>query len=89
STFPDGEHLTHVLAKDFITVHTCNTPTTSYEGRQGPTGFEYELMHRFADSLGVSLNLNASHHPDGVLPAVREQGDLGAAALPLMADTPG
>lgn len=89
STFPDGEHLTHVLAKDFITVHTRNTPTTYYEGRQGPTGFEYELMHRFADSLGVSLNLNASHHPDGVLPAVREQGDLGAAALPLMADTPG
>lgn len=89
STFPDGEHLTRVLAKDFITVHTRNTPTTYYEGRQGPTGFEYELMHRFADSLGVSLNLNASHHPDGVLPAVREQGDLGAAALPLMADTPG
>lgn len=89
STFPDGEHLTRVLAKDFITVHTRNTPTTYYEGRQGPTGFEYELMHRFAASLGVSLNLNASHHPDGVLPAVREQGDLGAAALPLMADTPG
>lgn len=89
STFPNGEHLTRVLAKDFITVHTRNTPTTYYEGRQGPTGFEYELMHRFADSLGVSLNLNASHHPDGVLPAVREQGDLGAAALPLMADTPG
>lgn len=89
STFPDGEHLTRVLAKDFFTVHTRNTPTTYYEGRQGPTGFEYELMHRFAASLGVSLNLNASHHPDGVLPAVREQGDLGAAALPLMADTPG
>ncbi|WP_218314314.1 membrane-bound lytic murein transglycosylase MltF [Halomonas sp. 18071143] len=89
STFPDGEHLARVLAKDFITVHTRNTPTTYYEGRQGPTGFEYELMHRFADALGVSLNLNASHHPDGVLPAVREQGDLGAASLPLMADTPG
>lgn len=89
SWVPPGEHLTKIKAKDFITVHTRNTPTTYYEGRQGPTGFEYELMHRFAEYLGVSLNLNASHHPDSVLPAVRSQGDLGAAALPLLSDTPG
>ncbi|WP_372373186.1 membrane-bound lytic murein transglycosylase MltF [Vreelandella venusta] len=86
---PQGEHLAQIIAKDFITIHTRNTPTTYYEGRQGPTGFEYELMHRFADHLGVSLNLNASHHPESVLPAVREQGDLGAAALPLLPDSPG
>lgn len=86
---PSGEHLTHISAKDFITVHTRNTPTTYYEGRQGPTGFEYELMHRFADYLGVSLNLDASHHPESVLPAVRERGDLGAAVLPLLPNTPG
>ncbi|AZM97174.1 MAG: membrane-bound lytic murein transglycosylase MltF [Gammaproteobacteria bacterium] len=86
---PQGEHLAQIIAKDFITIHTRNTPTTYYEGRQGPTGFEYELMHRFADHLGVSLNLNTSHHPESVLPAVREQGDLGAAALPLLPDSPG
>lgn len=84
-----GEHFDQILAKDFITVHTRNTPTTYYEGRQGPTGFEYELMQRFADYLDISLNLNASHSPESVLPAVREQGDLGAAALPLMPGTPG
>lgn len=89
SLVPPGEHLTRIAEKDFITVHTRNTPTTYYEGRHGPTGFEYELMHRFADYLGVSLNLNASHHPESVLPAVRENGDLGAAALPLQPDTPG
>ncbi|MGP9569149.1 membrane-bound lytic murein transglycosylase MltF [Halomonas sp. AOP5-B2-8] len=86
---PPGEHLTQITAKEFITAHTRNTPTTYYEGRQGPTGFEYELMHRFADYLGVSLNLNASHHPESVLPAVRENGDLGAATLPLFPNTPG
>ncbi|MDW0361638.1 membrane-bound lytic murein transglycosylase MltF [Halomonas venusta] len=86
---PQGEHLAQIIAKDFITIHTRNTPTTYYEGRQGPTGFEYELMHRFADHLGVSLNLNTSHHPESVLPAVREQGDLGAAALPLLPNSPG
>ncbi|MCP1315032.1 transporter substrate-binding domain-containing protein, partial [Halomonas sp. 707D7] len=85
---PD-EHLTRILQKDFITVHTRTTPTTYYEGRQGPTGFEYELMHQFAEHLGVSLNLNARHAPEEVLDAVREQGDMGASALPLYPDTPG
>ncbi|GEN28681.1 membrane-bound lytic murein transglycosylase F [Halovibrio variabilis] len=89
SLVPPGEHLARISAKDFITVHTRNTPTTYYEGRHGPTGFEYELMHRFADYLGVSLNLDASHHPESVLPAVRENGDIGAAALPLLPGTPG
>lgn len=89
SWVPPSEHLAQIKAKDFITIHTRNTPTTYYEGRQGPIGFEYELMQRFADHLGVSLNLNATHHPESVLPAVREQGDLGAAALPLLPDSPG
>ncbi|TFH88769.1 membrane-bound lytic murein transglycosylase MltF [Billgrantia azerbaijanica] len=79
---PDGQ-LEAVLSRDFLSVHTRNTPTTYYEGRHGPTGFEYELMRRFADHLGVSLTLDASHHIDSVFEAVRREGDLGAAALPL------
>ncbi|WP_069384584.1 membrane-bound lytic murein transglycosylase MltF [Halomonas caseinilytica] len=78
-----GPHLQDVLQRDFISVHTRNTPTTYYEGRQGPTGFEYELMRRFADHLGVSLALNDDHNTTDVLGAVRHQGDMGAAALPL------
>ncbi|MGM0543249.1 MAG: membrane-bound lytic murein transglycosylase MltF [Pseudomonadota bacterium] len=89
SFIPEGEHLGQIRERDFITVHTRNTPTTYYEGRHGPTGFEYELMRQFADSLGVSLNLDARHHAGSVLPAVRDKGDLGAAALPLLPDTPG
>lgn len=80
---PTGRHLEEILARDFIQVYTRNTPTTYYEGRQGPTGFEYELMVRFADHLGVSLTLDAGHNIQGVLEAVRREGDLGAAALPL------
>jgi membrane-bound lytic murein transglycosylase F len=86
---PSDDHLAGILARDFISVHTRNTPTTYYEGRQGPTGFEYELMHRFADHLGVSLTLDASHHIQEVLEAVKRQGDLGAAALPLDPTQPG
>ncbi|MFG6178554.1 membrane-bound lytic murein transglycosylase MltF [Halomonas sp. THAF12] len=78
-----GPLLEDVLARDFLSIQTRNTPTTYYEGRQGPTGFEYELMRRFADHLGVSLNLDADQNIDEVLAAVREKGDLGAAALPL------
>ncbi|WP_075880688.1 membrane-bound lytic murein transglycosylase MltF [Vreelandella massiliensis] len=86
---PSGEHLNHLQERGFMTVHTRTSPTTYYEGSRGPTGFEYELMRRFADYLGVSLNLDASHHLDSVLPAVRERGDLGAAGLPLAPTTPG
>ncbi len=68
-----GPHLQDVLQRDFISVHTRNTPTTYYEGRQGPTGFEYELMRRFADYLGVSLALNDDHNTTDVLGAVRHQ----------------
>ncbi|WP_183325580.1 membrane-bound lytic murein transglycosylase MltF [Halomonas cerina] len=83
SAQPPGPHLPEVLARDFLSMHTRNTPTTYYEGRQGPTGFEYDLVRRFSDYLGVSLTLDANHNIPSVLEAVRREGDLGAAALPL------
>lgn len=88
-TPPPGKALEGVWSRDFITIHTRNTPLTYYEGRQGPTGFEYQLMRRFADYLGVSLNLDDDHFIPSVLDAVRQQGDMGAAALPLDPGTPG
>ncbi|RTR01125.1 membrane-bound lytic murein transglycosylase MltF [Halomonas nitroreducens] len=84
-----GPHLEAIRERDFLSIQTRNTPTTYYEGREGPTGFEYELMRRFADHLGVSLTLDADHNIAGVLEAVREEGDLGAAALPLDPTQPG
>jgi len=89
STAPQGEHLALVQSRNFITFHTRTSPTTYYEGRRGPTGFEYELMRRFATHLGVSLNLDAAHHLESILPAVRARGDIGAAGLPLTPPTPG
>ncbi|QOR37781.1 membrane-bound lytic murein transglycosylase MltF [Billgrantia diversa] len=80
---PPSGLLEAVRHRDFISIHTRNTPTTYYEGRHGPTGFEYELMLRFADFLGVSLTLDSRHHIQSALDAVRQEGDLAAAALPL------
>src|SRR5690606_33848584 len=73
-TPPPGAALEGVKSRDFLTVHTRNTPLTYYEGRLGPTGFEYELVRRFADYLGVSLTLEDDHNVSSVLASVREQG---------------
>ncbi|WP_027967699.1 membrane-bound lytic murein transglycosylase MltF [Halomonas halocynthiae] len=75
--------LAEILAREFLSVHTRNTPTTYYEGRQGPTGFEYDLVRRFANQLDVSLTLDTSQRIDGIIDAVRLNGDLGAATLPI------
>lgn len=87
---PDDPLLEDIRARDFIQVFTRNTPTTYYQGRQGPTGFEFELVKRFADHLGVSLALDSDGNIDDVLTAVRTgEADLGAAALPLDPTLPG
>ncbi|MDN6180202.1 MAG: membrane-bound lytic murein transglycosylase MltF [Halomonas subglaciescola] len=89
SLVPADDQLRTIQQRGFLTVHTRTSPTIYYQGRRGPTGFEYALLRRFADYLGVSLNLESDHHLDSVLPAVRTQGDLGAAGLVLTPTTQG
>ncbi|MGC3874932.1 membrane-bound lytic murein transglycosylase MltF [Halomonas sp. GXIMD04776] len=81
---PDDPLLKDIRTRDFLQAITRDTPTTYYQGRQGPTGFEFELMRRFADHLGVSLAIDTTESINGVLTAVREgEADVGAAALPM------
>lgn len=49
--------LEEIQASGELIVLTRNSPTTYYEGAEGPTGLEYELASRFADDLGVSLKI--------------------------------
>jgi len=49
--------LEQVIAKGEIRVLTRNSPTTYYEGADGPAGLEYDLAKMFADQLGVKLTL--------------------------------
>ena len=82
-----NRHLEDVRDRDFLTVVSRNTPTSYYEGRRGPTGFEYELARRFAEQLGVSLSMDTQSDIAGVLDTVASgNADVGAAALTL---TPG
>jgi len=86
--YSDG--LDPIRKRDFLQVATRNGPITFYAGGHGPTGFEYELMRRFAHSLGVSLAINNDTHIDGILDDVRSgKADMAAAALSLDLSQPG
>ena len=49
--------LEQVKSRNELVVLTRNSPTTYYEGFDGPTGFEYDLANRFAQYLGVELRI--------------------------------
>ena len=53
-----------------LAVATRNSPTTYYEGPEGPRGFEYDLIKRFADELGVELEIIIPHSLDRIISMV-------------------
>lgn len=74
--------LERVHARDELVVLTRNSPTTYYEGPDGPTGLEYDLAKRFADYLGVKLKIVPVKDFAAILPMVeRGEADLAAAGL--------
>lgn len=71
-----------VQALGALRVATINSPTTYYEGPAGPTGFEYDLAHGFAESLGVGLELVLAATPTEALDMVRNgRAHLAAAGV--------
>jgi len=69
-----------------LKVLTRNSPSTYFEGANGPAGFEYDLAQRFADSLGVQLKLQLLSRERGILSAVaRGNADLAAAGITVTA----
>ena len=65
-----------------LRVVTRNGPTTYYEDRSGPTGFEYELASMFADYLGVELELIVHHSLDEIFTSLEDNSaHLAAAGL--------
>lgn len=65
-----------------LKILTRNTPTTYYEGSDGPAGLEYELASMFADHLGVKLEIDSNHDIQDIYQSL-ENGDAHLAAAGL------
>jgi membrane-bound lytic murein transglycosylase F len=65
-----------------IVVLTRNSPTTYYEGPDGPTGFEYDLARAFAEHLGVGLRMKNVGRFADILPMIASRkADFAAAGI--------
>ena len=62
-----------------LRVITRNSPATYFQDRNGETGFEYELVKRFADDLGVKLEIETADNLDDLF------GQLGKPKGPVLA----
>lgn len=82
----DNTRLGAVKRSGELVVLTRNSPTTYYEGPDGPAGFEYDLAHAFAERLGVRLTVKMVNRFTDILPAVaRREADFAAAGLTVTA----
>ena len=79
----NSSNLLETIKKDGeLIVVTRNGPTTFYIGNNGPTGFEYELAQKFAEYLGVNLNLKVESEFQNILPeVVAGKAHIGAAGI--------
>jgi peptidoglycan lytic transglycosylase F len=67
-----------------LRVVTRNGPTTYFQDRSGPTGFEYALALRLAEDLEVDLSVQPQFNLDGIFRKLRRrEADLAAAGLTL------
>lgn len=65
-----------------LIVITRNSPTTYYQGPDGPTGFEYDLVKMFAEHLGVKLKIITPDNLDEIFSLLEtHKAHLAAAGL--------
>jgi membrane-bound lytic murein transglycosylase F len=75
--------LERVKEDGVLRVITRNSPATYFQDRNGETGFEYELVKRFADDLGVKLQIETADNLDDLFEKMDKPGGpvLAAAGL--------
>ncbi|PWB30249.1 membrane-bound lytic murein transglycosylase MltF [Pseudomonas sp. SDI] len=71
--------LERVKEDGVLRVVTRNSPATYFQDRNGETGFEYELVKRFADDLGVELKIETADNIDDLF------NQLGQPSGPVLA----
>jgi membrane-bound lytic murein transglycosylase F len=73
--------LERVKEDGVLRVITRNSPATYFQDRNGETGFEYELVKRFADDLGVKLEIETADNLDDLFDQLgKPNGPVLAAA---------
>lgn len=73
--------LERVQAEGVLRVITRNSPATYFQDRNGETGFEYELVKRFADDWGLKLQIETADNLDELFASLsKENGPVLATA---------
>lgn len=82
--------LQEIRSEGVLHVITRNAPSVYYEGRDGPTGYDYELARLFAEDLGVKLKVRIAEDNTEVLSVVdQDYAHIGLAGLSARPDFPG
>ena len=70
------------LKPGILTVLTRNIPTVYYQGPEGETGFEYDLVKNLAQDLGLKLKIKVVNSISEMLAAMAaDNADIAAGAL--------
>jgi membrane-bound lytic murein transglycosylase F len=78
------DSLDKIQSEGKLIVVSRNSPTTYYQDKNGPTGFEYALTSLFAAELGVELKMKTAFNlVDLFIDLQRHEGDIAAAGLTL------
>ena len=78
------DSLDHILDAGELQVVSRNGPTTYYQDKNGPTGFEFALATLLAEDLGVALEIEPAFKLEAIFETLRrEEADLAAAGLTL------
>jgi len=78
----DDAYIKGIQQEGKLVVVTRNAPTTYYVGRDGETGFEYDLMSAFAEHLGVEVEFVIRDNPGEILAMITAgEADIAAAGL--------
>jgi len=86
SESPRPSTLQRVQEEGVLRVVTRNGPATYFQDRNGETGFEYELVKRFADDLGVSLQIETADNLDAIFQQLNQPNGPELATPGLMPD---
>jgi membrane-bound lytic murein transglycosylase F len=85
---PQPTMLERVQEEGVLRVISRNSPSTYFQDRNGETGFEYELVKRFAEELDVELQIETAENLESLFSRLQDPDGPAFAAAGLIA-TPG